>query len=76
LSGWETTSNGQGRIRQLRGAYRGQIEIIQWQDLINDAWLRNRATLQAAGLTRNKPTPTKGHPEPAPPVDDPDADGD
>lgn len=74
LSGWETTSNGQGRIRQLRGAYRGQIEVIQWQDLINDAWLRNRATLQAAGLSRSKLTPTKGHPEPAPPIDDPDAD--
>lgn len=76
LSGWETTSNGQGRMRQLKGAYRGQIEVIQWQDLINDAWLRNRATLQAAGLNRSKLTPTKGNPEPTPTIDDTDVDED
>ena len=70
LSSWETTSNGQGRIRQLRGFYRGQIEVIQWQDLINDAWLRNRATLHAAGLSRNRPTPLMPKAEPPPPADD------
>ncbi|MFD1190754.1 hypothetical protein [Phenylobacterium conjunctum] len=70
LSSWETTSNGQGRIRQLRGFYRGQIEVIQWQDLINDAWLRNRATLHAAGLSRNRPTPLKPKAEPPPSDDD------
>ena len=56
LSGWDTTSNGKGRIRQLRGRYNGQIEVIQWQDLVNDAWMRNRATLHAAGLSRKRPT--------------------
>lgn len=56
LSGWETTSNGQGRIRQLKGDYRGQIEVVQWQDLVNDAWMRNRATLHAAGLSRKRLT--------------------
>lgn len=59
LSGWATTANGQGRLRPLNNAYRGQIEVIQWQDLINDAWMRNRATLTAAGLSRNRPTPLK-----------------
>ncbi len=54
LSNWMTTANGQGRIRPLSNAYRGQIEVIQWQDLINDAWMRNRATLSAAGLSRNQ----------------------
>jgi hypothetical protein len=54
LSGWDTTSNGKGRIRQLRGRYSGQIEVIQWQDLVNDAWMRNRATLHAAGLSRKR----------------------
>lgn len=72
LSSWETTSNAQGRIRQLRGAYRGQIEVIQWQDLINDAWLRNRATLHAAGLSRNRPTVLKPRAEAAPAVEEPD----
>lgn len=56
LSNWETTANGQGRIRPLRGQYQGSIEVIQWQDIVNDAWLRNNATLRAAGLSRSKPT--------------------
>ena len=57
LSSWDTTANGQGRIRPLRGAYSGQIEVIQWQDLVNDAWMRNRATLHAAGLSRKRLMP-------------------
>lgn len=57
ISSWETTSNGQGRIRPLKGNYRGQIEVVQWQDLVNDAWMRNRATLHAAGLSRKRLTP-------------------
>ena len=52
LSVWPKTANGQGRIRPLQGDYRGSIEVVQWQDLINDAWLRNQATLQAAGMSR------------------------
>jgi hypothetical protein len=64
LSSWATTANGQGRIRPLNNAYRGQIEVVQWQDLINDAWMRNRATLTAAGLTRNRPMTLKAKCEP------------
>lgn len=56
LSAWETTANGKGRIRPLKNQYRGQIEVIQWQDLVNEAWLRNRATLHSAGLHRNRPS--------------------
>ncbi|UGX89846.1 ATP-binding protein (plasmid) [Bradyrhizobium barranii subsp. barranii] len=56
LSNWETTANGQGRIRPLKNQYRGSIEVIQWQDLVNDAWMRNNATLRAAGLSRSKST--------------------
>ncbi len=59
LSSWETTSNGQGRIRPLKNRYSGQIEVIQWQDLVNEAWLRNRATLHAAGLSRKRPMELK-----------------
>jgi hypothetical protein len=62
LSGWDTTSNGQGRIRQLKGNYRGQIEVVQWQDLINDAWMRNTATIHAAGLSRKRLTPLQSEP--------------
>jgi hypothetical protein len=53
LSVWPKTANGQGRIRALQGDYRGSIEVVQWQDLVNDAWARNQATLQAAGLSRS-----------------------
>lgn len=56
LGGWTTTANGEGRIRSLDNDFKGStIEVIQWQDLVNDAWMRNEATIRAAGLTRTKP---------------------
>jgi hypothetical protein len=55
LDNWQTTANGQGRIRPLTNQYRGSIEVVQWQDLVNDAWQRNQATLHAAGLNRSTP---------------------
>lgn len=70
LSDWDTTSNGQGRIRPLKNMYRGQIEVVQWQDLINDAWPRNRATLHVAGLSRNRASPLKPKADTARPADD------
>lgn len=54
LSNWETTANGEGRIRPLKNKYQGSIEVIQWSDLVNDAWKRNQATLSAIGLRRSK----------------------
>lgn len=56
LSSWDKTSNGRGRFRVLSNEYRGSIEVIQWKDLVNDAWHRNLATLDAAGLKRSIPT--------------------
>lgn len=57
LSGWSTTANGEGRIRSLDNEFKGStIEVVQWQDLVNDAWMRNQATLNAAGLRRGKRT--------------------
>ncbi|MFT6444537.1 MAG: hypothetical protein ACJA1J_000774 [Sulfitobacter pontiacus] len=54
---WNPTANGEGRFRALDGAFKGSsIEVIQWTDLINDAWSRNMATLSAAGLRRGRPT--------------------
>ncbi|MCV9946608.1 hypothetical protein [Rhizobium sp. BT-175] len=55
LDGWSTTANGEGRIRSLDNEFKGStIEVIQWQDLVNDAWARNVATLHAAGLRRSQ----------------------
>lgn len=53
LDGWQTTANGEGRYRALDGNFKGSsIEVIQWTDLINDAWQRNLATMTVAGLRR------------------------
>lgn len=54
VSGWTKTPDGEGRYRALDGDHRGSINIVQWKDLINDAWLRNQATLNAAGLRRSR----------------------
>ena len=69
LSGWDTTANGQERTRQVKGDYGGQIEVVQWQDLVSDAWMRNQATLHAAGLNRRRLTPRSGAPDAAAEVD-------
>lgn len=53
LSTWPKSANGQGRFMSLSGDVNGSIEVIQWQDLVNDAWARNEATLYAAGLRRS-----------------------
>ncbi|OKL42909.1 hypothetical protein A3843_16255 [Pseudovibrio exalbescens] len=53
LSTWPKSANGQGRFMSLSGDVNGSIEVIQWQDLVNDAWARNEATLFAAGLKRS-----------------------
>lgn len=76
LSGWDTTANGQGRLRPLKGEYRGQIEVVQWQDLVNDAWLRNRSTLHAAGLSRKRLTELNSGTIPDPLPNDGDAEVD
>tara|TARA_B100001179_G_scaffold103675_1_gene73742 strand:- start:482 stop:2560 length:2079 start_codon:yes stop_codon:yes gene_type:complete len=53
LSSWTKTPDGQGRYRIIEGDHRGSITVVQWNDLVNDAWLRNQATLNAAGLRRS-----------------------
>lgn len=52
IGGWAKTADGEGRYRLLEGDHRGSITVVQWKDLINDAWMRNQATLNAAGLRR------------------------
>lgn len=53
LATWDHTANREGRYRNLSGDFRGMIEVIQWRDLVNDAWMRNQATLHQAGLRRS-----------------------
>lgn len=36
--------------------HQGSSEIIRWLDAMNKVWLRNKATLHAAGPIRSKPT--------------------
>lgn len=52
IGSWAKTADGEGRYRPLEGDHRGSITVVQWKDLINDAWMRNQATLNAAGLRR------------------------
>lgn len=55
MVGWNHTANGEGRIRPLGGELEGSsIEVVQWTELINEAWSRNMATINAAGLRRGK----------------------
>jgi len=55
MVGWNHTANGEGRIRPLGGELEGSsIEVVQWTELVNDAWSRNMATINAAGLRRGK----------------------
>lgn len=54
LSGWAKTPDGEGRYRPIEGDHRGNITVIQWRNLINDAWLRNHASISAAGLKRTE----------------------
>lgn len=52
IGGWAKTPDGEGRYRPIEGDHRGSITVVQWKDLVNDAWMRNQATLNAAGLRR------------------------
>ncbi|WP_152828632.1 hypothetical protein [Fertoeibacter niger] len=52
VSTWAKSANGQGHFMPLQGDVNGSIEVIQWQDLVNDAWARNEATFYAARLRK------------------------
>lgn len=55
-SSWPTTPDGRGRIYVLQGDYKGFIELIEWDQLIDDAEMRSRAFFDSAGI--NKPENT------------------
>ena len=49
-SSWAPTADGRGRVYELKGDYKGFIELIEWDQLINDAEMRNSSFFNAAGL--------------------------
>jgi hypothetical protein len=48
---WQRTADGRGRIYRPNDGFRGSIELIGWDDLLNDAGDRNQAFFDAAGIT-------------------------
>jgi hypothetical protein len=49
-SSWAATADGRGRIYDLRGDYQGFIELIEWDQLMDDAYERNRAFFDKSGI--------------------------
>lgn len=49
-SSWPSTPDGRGRIYPLQGDYKGFIEIIEWDQLIDDAHERNKAFFDKTGI--------------------------
>jgi hypothetical protein len=49
-SSWPVTADGRGRIYPLQGDYSGFIELIEWDQLIDDAEDRNRAFFEELGI--------------------------
>jgi hypothetical protein len=48
---WARTPNGRGRIYPFQGDFRGSIELIEWDTLLDDAGARNRAFFDSAGIS-------------------------
>jgi hypothetical protein len=47
---WADTYGGRGKIYTFSGSYRGSIELIEWDALLDDALERNKAFFSRAGL--------------------------
>ncbi|MEA3030552.1 MAG: hypothetical protein QOG13_1877 [Sphingomonadales bacterium] len=47
---WARTADGRGRIFHPQGAFKGSIELIEWDALIKDARDRNQAFFERAGI--------------------------
>ena len=48
---WQRTADGRGRIYQPNGGFRGTIELIGWDALLEDARARNKAFFEHAGIS-------------------------
>jgi hypothetical protein len=50
---WQRTADGRGRLYQPRDGFRGSIELIGWDALIEDARTRNKAFFDRVGVSGN-----------------------
>lgn len=48
---WSPTADGRGRIYLPRDGFRGSVELIEWDTLIDDARERNSAFFDQAGIS-------------------------
>jgi len=48
---WQRTPDGRGRLYQPREGFRGSIELIGWDALLDDARQRNQAFFDRAGIS-------------------------
>lgn len=48
-AGWHRSPNGRGRYDVLKGDFHGTIEVIEWDQLVRDARIRNQNFVEAAG---------------------------
>jgi hypothetical protein len=47
---WGRTADGRGRIYQPNSGFKGTIELVGWDSLLDDAKTRNRAFFERAGI--------------------------
>lgn len=48
---WQRTADGRGRLYRPESGFRGSIELIGWDALLDDARMRNRAFFDSAGIS-------------------------
>ncbi len=48
---WQRTADGRGRMYQPKDGFRGSIELIGWDALLDDARARNQAFFDSAGIS-------------------------
>jgi hypothetical protein len=48
---WQRTADGRGRVYQPRDGFRGSVELIGWDALLEDARGRNQAFFDRAGIS-------------------------
>jgi len=48
---WSATADGRGRLYQPRSGFNGSIELVEWDALLDDAFDRNKAFFDRAGIS-------------------------
>ena len=48
---WQRTADGRGRVYRPTGGFRGTIELMGWDALLEDARARNKAFFEHAGIS-------------------------